>query len=261
MGTAAGTASANISCPNSHTCPATFCGCSLVFHIGSKSPTQAWYVQQRSNQSTILLGQIASERRNTPLVTSLAVDRRPLVERLGLSLLPAPDFLLPHHEGLLRSIAVHNGQISRQACEWDHPLRAFSCNRCLCCSYRLHSCCRTLHDEDVRCDPGYTREIVERSLAVTAIYTHDTDQPDKGEVTVVKASWGCWDQQSMPYPKLPQQLPIIVLVRKWHSSPQGLLLHPTVWKSLQLQAAPCKAGMRTVSGASTAERSTNHDRN
>ena len=199
----------------------------MLFQIGAKSPTQAWYIQQRSNQSTILIGHIASECRKASREPPAVADKRPLAERLGFSLLPAPDFLLPRQEGMLRSIAVHNGQVFRQACDWDHPLAAERRSHCLCCCYRLHSGCRTLHDEDVRCDPGYTRELVEKSLAITAIYTDDSDLPHKGKVTAVKASWGCGDQQPMPYPKLTQQLLVFILIRKWHSPPPGpLLQHP-----------------------------------
>ena len=105
-----------------------------LLHIGSKQPHSAYYVQQWAEQTAILVGHIACNKRPWQIHTT-CLHQPNLTEQLSLAQLPAPTLRIKETEAVTISLAVHNGCLIRQAAAWDHPLTAQAPVQCIACHY------------------------------------------------------------------------------------------------------------------------------
>ena len=211
-----------------------------LLHIGSKQPRTAYYVQHLPEPTHVLVGHIASHS-TAQQISTRETQQPELAEQLGLAYLPSPTLRIKERDTVTVSLAVHGGNITRQAAAWEQTLTMHAPTQCIACHYLAHITGTTLTPNYGRCQGTAIQALVQGAIHITATYTSD-DHEGTAEAVVITAHWPHQAHQQLMPDQLPAEIPFVMLARKAHQHGGGPKLHPKIAELIPLQAAPASTG-------------------
>ena len=211
-----------------------------LLHIGSKQPRTAYYVQHLPEPTHVLVGHIASHS-TAQQISRREIQQPELAEQLGLAYLPSPTLRIKESDTVTVSLAVHGGNITRQAAAWEQTLTMHAPTQCIACHYLAHITGTTLTPNHGRCQGTAIQALVQGAIHITATFTSE-EHEGTAEAAVITAHWPHQTQQQLMPDKLPAEIPFVMLARKAHQHGGGPKLHPKIAELIPLQAAPASTG-------------------
>ena len=211
-----------------------------LLHIGSKQPRTAYYVQHLPEPTHVLVGHIASHS-TAQQISKRETQQPELAEQLGLAYLPSPTLRIKESDTVTVSLAVHGGNITRQAAAWEQTLTMHAPTQCIACHYLAHITGTTLTPNYGRCQGTAIQALVQGAIHITATYTSE-DHEGTAEAAVITAHWPHQAHQQLMPDQLPAEIPFVMLARKAHQHGGGPKLHPKIAELIPLQAAPASTG-------------------
>ena len=175
-----------------------------LLHIGSKQPRTAYYVQHLPEPTHVLVGHIASHS-TAQQISKREIQQPELAEQLGLAYLPSPTLRIKESDTVTVSLAVHGGNITRQAAAWEQTLTMHAPTQCIACHYLAHITSTTLTPNHGHCQGTAIQALVQGAIHITATYTSE-EHEGTAEAAVITAHWPHQAQQRLMPDKLPTDL-------------------------------------------------------